>query len=469
MVADALNQVEGARQGASSMISSKLETVAIEGKASTCLANENVLKVRKPYTIAKQREKWTEEEHQRFLEALKLYGRAWRQIEEYVGSKTAIQIRSHAQKVFAKVARDSGNDGDESLNVIDIPPPRPKKKPLHPYPRKMVDSPVANTAVSGQPERSPSPNVLGRDSHSPVSVLTAIGSDVSEYPVAEQQNSHFSPASCTTDAHSANIISAENDDESMNSNSNTMEEIHVALKPVAASTSPITNSVMECDIVHRENSCNGEKLAIEAPSASIKLFGQTVFVPDRTNLSLQAPYNCNSLPSKATEEEIEISNEDVLNDFQANQENSPFILAMVPGNMIPPASWLSQNMLENNPEITAAFPTTISWWSWYQHLVYRSISSCGQTAVETAANCRGLKGESQREGSSTDSSIGSASEIDDGNRSSETVESKCTTKSDKWNNSKGFVPYKRCLAERDDKSSGTVLEERESQSVRVCS
>ena len=38
-------------------------------------------KVRKPYTITKQREKWTEEEHQKFLEALKLYGRGWRQIE----------------------------------------------------------------------------------------------------------------------------------------------------------------------------------------------------------------------------------------------------------------------------------------------------------------------------------------------------------------------------------------------------
>ncbi|KAF7839741.1 protein REVEILLE 7-like isoform X1 [Senna tora] len=36
--------------------------------------------VRKPYTISMQREKWTEEEHQKFLEALKLYGRGWRQI-----------------------------------------------------------------------------------------------------------------------------------------------------------------------------------------------------------------------------------------------------------------------------------------------------------------------------------------------------------------------------------------------------
>lgn len=37
--------------------------------------------IRKPYTITKQRERWTEEEHKKFLEALKLYGRAWRKIE----------------------------------------------------------------------------------------------------------------------------------------------------------------------------------------------------------------------------------------------------------------------------------------------------------------------------------------------------------------------------------------------------
>ncbi|RRT40403.1 hypothetical protein B296_00028233 [Ensete ventricosum] len=40
-----------------------------------------LVQTRKPYTITKQRERWTEEEHNRFLEALKLYGRAWQRIE----------------------------------------------------------------------------------------------------------------------------------------------------------------------------------------------------------------------------------------------------------------------------------------------------------------------------------------------------------------------------------------------------
>nr|WLQ69581.1 MYB protein [Zingiber officinale] len=63
-----------------------------------------LVKVRKPYTITKQRERWSEEEHNRFLEALKLYGRAWQRVEEHIGTKTAVQIRSHAQKFFTKVS-----------------------------------------------------------------------------------------------------------------------------------------------------------------------------------------------------------------------------------------------------------------------------------------------------------------------------------------------------------------------------
>ncbi|CAN6249879.1 unnamed protein product [Urochloa humidicola] len=94
-------------------------------------------KARKPYTISKQREKWTEDEHKLFLEALQKHGRAWRRIQEHIGSKTAVQIRSHAQKFFSKVIRESSGDSNSiaAPPQIQIPPPRPKRKPAHPYPR----------------------------------------------------------------------------------------------------------------------------------------------------------------------------------------------------------------------------------------------------------------------------------------------------------------------------------------------
>uniref|UniRef100_A0A0R0KL34 Uncharacterized protein n=1 Tax=Glycine max TaxID=3847 RepID=A0A0R0KL34_SOYBN len=85
-------------------------------------------KVRKPYTITKSRESWSEEEHDKFLEALQLFDRDWKKIEDFVGSKTVIQIRSHAQKYFLKVQKNGA--------VAHVPPPRPKRKASHPYPQK---------------------------------------------------------------------------------------------------------------------------------------------------------------------------------------------------------------------------------------------------------------------------------------------------------------------------------------------
>jgi len=96
--------------------------------AAAPAAEEEVRKVRKPYTITKSRESWTEPEHDKFLEALQLFDRDWKKIEAYVGSKTVIQIRSHAQKYFLKVQKNGTGE--------HLPPPRPKRKAAHPYPQK---------------------------------------------------------------------------------------------------------------------------------------------------------------------------------------------------------------------------------------------------------------------------------------------------------------------------------------------
>ncbi|KAF8662327.1 hypothetical protein HU200_056538 [Digitaria exilis] len=90
--------------------------------------DEGARRVRKPYTITKSRESWTDPEHDKFLEALQLFDRDWKKIEAYVGSKTVIQIRSHAQKYFLKVQKNGTGE--------HLPPPRPKRKAAHPYPHK---------------------------------------------------------------------------------------------------------------------------------------------------------------------------------------------------------------------------------------------------------------------------------------------------------------------------------------------
>ena len=62
-----------------------------------------------------QHGRWTEEEHQLFLEGLKLFNKDWRAIERYIGTRTCSQIRSHAQKFFMRLEKQQA-DGSQNNN-----------------------------------------------------------------------------------------------------------------------------------------------------------------------------------------------------------------------------------------------------------------------------------------------------------------------------------------------------------------
>ncbi|XP_024389907.1 protein REVEILLE 3 isoform X2 [Physcomitrium patens] len=112
----------------------------VPGIPSVSVSEEGSKKIRKPYTITKSRESWTEQEHDKFLEALQLFDRDWKKIEAFVGSKTVIQIRSHAQKYFLKVQKNGTGE--------HVPPPRPKRKSAQPYPQKAPKCVPAQVQVS---------------------------------------------------------------------------------------------------------------------------------------------------------------------------------------------------------------------------------------------------------------------------------------------------------------------------------
>ncbi|XP_028773134.1 protein REVEILLE 6 isoform X2 [Neltuma alba] len=119
-------------------------TAAAAATTSASTANSSddpSKKIRKPYTITKSRESWSEPEHDKFLEALQLFDRDWKKIEAFVGSKTVIQIRSHAQKYFLKVQKSGANE--------HLPPPRPKRKAAHPYPQKASKNALIPSQMSG--------------------------------------------------------------------------------------------------------------------------------------------------------------------------------------------------------------------------------------------------------------------------------------------------------------------------------
>ncbi|PWZ54330.1 Myb-like protein G [Zea mays] len=71
-------------------------------------------KSRKPYVVSRPRERWTADEHGRFLHALLLFGRDWKRVQAFVATKTGTQIRSHAQKHFLRADKKLG---------LAVPPP----------------------------------------------------------------------------------------------------------------------------------------------------------------------------------------------------------------------------------------------------------------------------------------------------------------------------------------------------------
>lgn len=121
--------------------------------------------------------------------------------------------------------REPDGNAESSIQPIDIPPPRPKRKPLHPYPRKSVDS-FKGQSIPNEPEKYPSTNLSAaeKDSQSPTSVLSAFGSEAFGSAFSEQTNRCLSPNSCTTDIHSVSLSPVEKENDCMTSNPSEEED-----------------------------------------------------------------------------------------------------------------------------------------------------------------------------------------------------------------------------------------------------
>eukprot|EP00614_Pseudopedinella_elastica_P011761 CAMPEP_0172590468 /NCGR_PEP_ID=MMETSP1068-20121228/8989_1 /TAXON_ID=35684 /ORGANISM="Pseudopedinella elastica, Strain CCMP716" /LENGTH=195 /DNA_ID=CAMNT_0013386367 /DNA_START=198 /DNA_END=785 /DNA_ORIENTATION=+ len=50
--------------------------------------------------------RWTPDEHELFVKGMSLYGRRWTKVAEVVGTRTTVQVRSHAQKWEMKTRKD---------------------------------------------------------------------------------------------------------------------------------------------------------------------------------------------------------------------------------------------------------------------------------------------------------------------------------------------------------------------------
>ena len=64
---------------------------------------QNSARARDAKSMPKATGRWTAEEHDEFLKCLDIYGREWKKVAERITTRTAAQIRSHAQKYFKKI------------------------------------------------------------------------------------------------------------------------------------------------------------------------------------------------------------------------------------------------------------------------------------------------------------------------------------------------------------------------------
>lgn len=360
-------------------------------------------KARKPYTITKHRERWTEEEHERFLEALKLYGRAWRKIEEYVGRKTAVQIRSHAQKFFSKVERDSSCGDPDSAKPIKIPPPRPKRKPIHPYPRKLVCPVKIGIVIPEKPTRSsssPNPSVSQHENQSPTSVLSAVCSDESAGGNAGMPNGVSSSVS------SALVLNS-------------------------CLSSPDDKVSLELELLP-QNSCLLEEAVNESNVQCLKLFGKTLLVTDQSSNT--------ALEAKKLE-------------FFERADGRLYLSNVMPISFLPNNSELPHcGETENNFYPGDASTLVHSPWLTLCVNVSRSAhksrnSTPFKTTLSHEMDQEMAEKDEEKEGSSTGSNIDYLS-LERKSKEDKPQPSKQLSINSE-NSLKGFAPYKRCLGERE--------------------
>ena len=68
--------------------------------------------------LGKSTGRWTQQEHVLFIEGLKIYGKNWKKVEGFIGTRTGTQIRSHAQKFFNRIRKEYSTE-DPSKFVIE--------------------------------------------------------------------------------------------------------------------------------------------------------------------------------------------------------------------------------------------------------------------------------------------------------------------------------------------------------------
>ena len=70
--------------------------------------------------------RWTEEEHQKFIDGILKYGNEWKKVQQIIKTRSSTQARSHAQKFFLKIKKNiqsnniDFNDKEKIIKILTI-------------------------------------------------------------------------------------------------------------------------------------------------------------------------------------------------------------------------------------------------------------------------------------------------------------------------------------------------------------
>lgn len=92
-----------------------------EAKKSKAKVKGSPEKMTRKAEVGENTGRWTKEEHEMFLLGLEQFGKEWKDISQLIPTRSVVQIRTHAQKYFQKVAKSHQKEGvldDATLGSI---------------------------------------------------------------------------------------------------------------------------------------------------------------------------------------------------------------------------------------------------------------------------------------------------------------------------------------------------------------
>lgn len=367
------------------------------------------------------------------------------------------------------------------MEPIEIPPPRPKRKPLHPYPRKSSNSVKSGALVLEKPSAPPNVCLPTEANHSPTSVLSAFCSDAPGTTDSTTPDGSQSPVSSVVGG-SAGFILSEPPNLSL-PKANTL----LSSSQVNNGTNQEEKSARKLELFPEDKSFIKEGSVEVSSTQCLKLFGKTVLVTDSCRSTSSTPEICKMQPAN---------------------DNDGKLAQALPWNFIPinyprgtlecswsalpfgthPSLYCLPLQRERSDATESSLSNSLPWWTHQGVTSFPFVQLHSPIPIKAPflEDTREMQGrEICQDGSSSHSNT--ESESVEGIRNHEAQSSQLLLgkeekslassrpgetsflelRASSSERAQGFVPYKRCLADRDARL-GVTGEERDEQRIRLC-